>query len=94
MTDPKKKYEEALASFAVPRNRWSALLSLTYWAAASGLDTEQVLADAHGIGVRGRDGDIRRDMESARLRIGAFASAQAMRPHPSGGRQAPYLRIE
>ena len=49
MTDPKKKYEEALASFAVPGNRWSALLSLTYWAAASGLDTEQVLADAHGL---------------------------------------------
>lgn len=94
MTDPKKKYEEALASFAVPGNRWSALLSLTYWAAASGLDTEQVLADAHGIGVRGRDGDIRRDMESARVRIGAYVSAQAMRPHPSGGRQAPYLRIE
>lgn len=74
MTDPKKRYQESLTAFAVPGNRWNGTLALTYWATATGIGTEAVLADAHGVGVHDRDGDIRRGMESAAAKVAAYAA--------------------
>ena len=74
MTDPKERYQESLTAFAVPGNRWNGTLALTYWATAAGIDTEAVLADAHGVGVHDRDGDIRRGMESAAAKVAAYAA--------------------
>lgn len=69
MTDQKEKYQQALAAFAAPGNRWGGIPSLTLWATAAGIDTEEVLADAHAVGVRDRDGDIQRGMSSATTKL-------------------------
>ena len=69
MTDPKEKYRQALAAFAAPGNRWGSIPPLTLWATAAGIDTEEVLADAHAVGVHDRDGDIRRGMSSATAKL-------------------------
>lgn len=69
MTDPNEKYRQALAAFAAPGNRWGGIPSLTLWATATGIDTEEVLADAHAVGVHDRDGDIRRGMSSATVKL-------------------------
>jgi len=85
MTNPKTRYQEALSAFTVPGNRWSGVLALTYWATAIGLSPEAVLNDAHAAGVLDRDGDIRRGMASAELKI---VSLNAKRPMPS---RTPFL---
>ena len=65
MINANLRYNQALAVFAVPGNRWQGVLALTYWAVASGRCTEDVLDAVHALGIHDRDGDIRRGMESA-----------------------------
>ena len=65
MINANLRYNQALAVFAVPGNRWQGVLALTYWAVASGRCTEDVLDAVHGLGIHDRNGDIRRGMESA-----------------------------
>jgi len=69
MTNPKERYKKALADFAIPGNRWSGVLPLTYWAALADMNTEEVIYDAHGVGVHDRDVDIRRGMASAQTKV-------------------------
>lgn len=79
MINANLRYNQALAAFAVPGNRWQGILALTYWAVASGRCTEDVLDAVHGLGIHDRDGDIRRGMESATAKIAAYTANQ--RPH-------------
>ena len=69
MTDAKARYQSALTAFAVPGNRWSGVLPLTYWAVLAGLEAEDILHDAHRLGVCDRDVDIRRGVLSAKGKI-------------------------
>ena len=74
MTDPRAKFEQALAAFATPGNRWGGASPLTYWAAACGMEVEAVIEAAHGVGVTARDADIRRGMATAAAKVTANAA--------------------
>ena len=63
-------YQSTLAGFAQPGNRYSGVTALTWCAASLGISADDVIQDAHAAGVRDRDGDIRRGIESA-IRKGA-----------------------
>lgn len=79
MINANLRYNQALAVFAVPGNRWQGVLAPTYWAVASGRCTEDVLDAVHALGIHDRDGDIRWGMESATAKIAAYTANQ--RPH-------------
>lgn len=85
MIDPKQKYDEALAEFATPHNRWSGASKLTYWAAACGISTEEVIEAAHAVGVRSRDTDLRRGMVSAMTRVQSNAAKWGNHSTITGG---------
>lgn len=53
-------YQTALAEFAQHGRRYAALPMLTAYGKAAGLTADEIIADAHGVGVFGRDADIRR----------------------------------
>lgn len=100
MINANLRYNQALAAFAVPGNRWQGILALTYWAVASGRCTEDVLDAVHGLGIHDRDGDIRRGMESATAKIAAYAAIRrppknfaAQRTQPPTTNQASSRRV-
>ena len=66
MTDPRAKYEQALAAFATPGGRWAHKGALTYWGKAAGLTADDLIADARAHGVNDRDADIRKGWNDAR----------------------------
>ena len=65
MVDARRKYEEALAAFAQAGARWANKGALTYWGKATGLSADEIIADAHSVGVVNRDADIRRGWNDA-----------------------------
>ena len=71
MHDSFQKYKDGLECFAMPGNRWSALQarrgapSFVFWGKAAGLFAEDIIEDAHAVGVTNRDSDIRRSWEMA-----------------------------
>ena len=71
MTDPRTKFDQALAAFAQPGNRWGGASPLTYWAAVCGMTADEVIEAAHGVGVCSRDADIRRGMVTAAVKVTA-----------------------
>lgn len=83
MIDTRAKFEEALAAFATPGNRWDGVSPLTYWGVACGMDVEAVIDAAHGVGVTTRDADIRRGMVTAAAKV--TANAARFGSHASGG---------
>ena len=84
MTDPRAKYEAALAAFAAPGARWANKGALTYWGKAAGLTDDEIVADARAAGVADRDADIRRGWADARPR--------GDRPKPCGRPNASRAR--
>ena len=66
MTDPRAKYQEALAAFIQPGGRWAGKGALTYWGKAAGLSADEIIADARAAGVTDRDADIRRGWNDAK----------------------------
>ena len=90
MIDTKVKFEQALAAFATPGNRWGGASPLTYWAAACGLTADEVIDAAHGVGVCSRDADIRRGMSTAAAKVQANAAAHSM----GGGSVRRYVRAK
>ena len=90
MIDPRAKFEQALAAFATPGNRWGGASPLTYWAAACGLTADEVIEAAHGVGVCSRDADIRRGMVTAAAKVQANAAVHST----GGGSVRRYVRTE
>lgn len=74
MANPRAMFEQSLAAFAQPGNRWGGASALTYWAAACGMTAEEVIEAAHGVGVSSRDTDIRRGMISAAAKVSTNAA--------------------
>lgn len=74
MTDPRTKFEAALALFAQPGNRWGGASPLTFWAAVCGMTANEVIEAAHGVGVCSRDADIRRGMVTAAQKVAMNAA--------------------
>lgn len=64
-------YQDSLAAFARPGNRYNGVTPFTYCAACLDIPTEQVIEDAHAAGVTDRDGDIRRGMVWALATVGS-----------------------
>lgn len=63
--DARTEYDSALADFSQPGNRWDNIGRLTFWGKAAGLAADDVVNDAHAVGVRDRDADIRRSWATA-----------------------------
>ena len=74
-------YQDSLAAFARPGNRYNGVTSFTYCSACLGIPTAQVIEDAHAAGVTDRDGDVQRGMASALAKVGS-RSATGYTPHP------------
>ena len=76
MKDAMEEYRAGLADFSQHGRRWAALgaspgnPSFVFWGRAAGLGVEEIVAAAHALGVRDRDGDLRRAWNTA---------------HPNGG---------
>ena len=92
MTDPRTKFEAALALFAQPGNRWGGASPLTFWAAVCGMTADEVIEAAHGVGVCSRDADIRRGMGTAAAKVAANAAKFGNRS--SGGSVRRYVRTK
>ncbi len=69
---PKQRewYQRALADFAREHNHNNGAGSLTYCAVRLGISTEQVIEDAHALGVSNHDADITRGMTTAAAKFG------------------------
>ena len=82
MLTPKQKrwYQDTLAAFARPGNRYGGVTALTYCAACLGVTVEQVIDDAHALGVTDRDSDIRRGYVTAAAKVGARSVTGHFRP--------------
>lgn len=92
MTDPRAKFNAALAEYATPGNRWSGSRQLTYWAAACDMDADEVIEAAHGVGVTAHDADIRRGMVTAAAKVTANAAKYGNTS--SGGSVRRYVRTK
>lgn len=92
MTDPRVKFEQALAAFAIPGNRWSGVSRLTYWGAVCGMGVDAVIESAHSVEVITRDADIRRGMVTAAAKVQAYAAKFGNRS--SGGSIRRYVHTK
>lgn len=75
------EFESVLSDFAKPGNRWNALPRVAWWAKSCGMDSADIIAAAHSVGVRDRDADIRRSWESAHPQPCRTRRGGLLRPH-------------